>query len=215
MRAEADNTLICFAVAEEARPFQRRAAGLPGVRVLVTGMGRQNAEAALGAWLAHAQPAQVLGCGFAGALDVALEVGQVLFETEVPSGLRAMLLSAGARKARFWCADRVAVTPEEKRALRKSTGADAVEMESAALRALCANRGIPFATVRVISDAAEDALPLDFNLLMTPDGQLSYGKLAGALACKPMTVLALWQWHKRLRGAASALADVLMRVIST
>ena len=160
--------LVCFAVKEEAAPFRRK---LPaGVETLVTGMGAAAAERAVQAKLAERPWSLVLTCGFAGGLNPALRPETVVFEADPDFPLRQALLDTGAVAARFHCAARVAVTAAEKTALRAATGADAVEMESAIIRRLSRERGLPSATVRVISDAAYEELPLDFNALMKPDG---------------------------------------------
>ena len=67
----------------------------------------------------------------------------------------------------------VAVTPSGKVAMRKQTGAIAVEMESA-LRCFCdgaAEWGVPFFCVRAVSDTAADSLPLDFNQFRDAEGR--------------------------------------------
>jgi adenosylhomocysteine nucleosidase len=206
-------SLVCFALKEEAAPFRRFAGGRRQVDVLVTGIGKRNAERALREYLASHKPARVLSCGFAGGLSSQLAPGMVVFAAAGQPELEAELAKAGAQRARFHCAERVAATAEEKRALRQSTGADAVEMESHALGALCAESHIPFAIVRVILDAVDEDLPLDFNRLMTPEQGISYSRLAAALAKSPGKIGGLLKLRKQGRAAAEALARVLVKLV--
>jgi len=94
------------------------------------------------------------------------------------------------------------------------TGADAVEMESAAIHAVCAEKNIPCMTVRVISDAAHEDLPLDFNALAKPDRSIAFGKLAWAIAKSPSKIGALMELRKKTNFAAKQLAAVLEKIIS-
>jgi len=261
------NLLVCFALKEEAAPFRKIAAGTAAAAqaasILITGIGRQNAEKSVREFLAGhsggasvpasrsqdapasqarlvsslAPPTLVLTCGFAGALNPDLKPGEVVFEltdrrgefhepqTEKESGarnalpsessspLREKLLAAGAKPAKFFCADRIATTVAEKKKLRAETGVDAVEMESGAIHAICRERGIPCATIRVISDTANEDLPLDFNALSKPDLSLDYGKLAWAIARSPGKISALLKLQKQTRFAAERLADILGKII--
>ncbi len=200
---------MCFALPEEAKGFQRR--NLSAVRVVVTGMGRANTERALAAALMETNPGLVLTCGFAGGLDPALALNTVLFETK-DTALAERLSGAGLRAARFHCASRMAVTAAEKASLRRETGADAVEMESAHVHRLCLERGLPCATVRVISDTADEDMPLDFNRLTTPEMKMHFGRLALAIGKSPTKIAALLRLQRQTAAAARALADALARL---
>jgi len=205
--------LVCFAVKEEARPFQKACAGRGEVSVLVTGMGRANAENAIRRALQSEKPKLVLTCGFAGGLRPGLETGAVLYEADANRELEQPLETAGARKARFTFSERIATTAAEKRALWQQTNADAVEMESRTICAVCRENRIPSATVRVVLDTAEKDLPLDFNELMTTAHKMSYAKLAASLLKSPGKVAGLLQLQKQSGLAAEKLAVVLTRFI--
>ena len=225
-------SLICFALKEEAAPFRKMATSKPGLSVLITGIGRQNSEKSVRDFLAASSTDLVLTCGFAGGLNPDLKLGAVVFEVAntplAPSlslqggervsartgeGLSSKLLATGARPAKFFCADRIATTVAEKKKLRDETGADAVEMESAAIHALCREHGIFCATVRVISDTANEDLPLDFNALARSDQSLDYGKLFMAIAKSPGKIRALLKLQTQTRFAAEQLAEVLAGIL--
>ncbi len=204
--------LVCFALKEEAIPFRKLAAGRADVHILISGIGTKNAEATVSAFLNNCRPRSVLTCGFAGGLNPQLVTGDAVFATE-DTGLREKMVHAGARPAKFVCSSRIAVTVKEKSELRRTSGADAVEMESEAIHAICRAKGIPCATVRVISDTANEDLPLDFNRLAKADANLHYGKLAVAIAKSPGKISGLLRLQKNCRLAADRLAAVLAEVI--
>jgi nucleoside phosphorylase len=209
---EVRKILVCFAVKEEARAFQKLGSASSDVQVILVGMGKRNAERAIRAALAKERPKLVLSCGFAGGLRPELTTGTVVFAADPETGLEAALLAAGAKPARFHCADRVVATAEQKRALREATGADAVEMESQVICAVCREQKIPSATVRVILDTASEDLPLDFNQLMTANQRMNYSKLALALAKSPGKVGMLLRLQRQAEAAAGKLAEVLGRI---
>jgi adenosylhomocysteine nucleosidase len=205
-------TLVCFAVKEEAVPFQKLIRSRVGVKVLTTGMGRQNTLKNIKAALEDG-PAAVLTCGFAGGLKPELETGTVLFFAPAENPWQEALREAGARPGKFHCADRVAVTVAEKRMLWQTTGADAVEMESGFICEICREQHIPVVVVRVILDDASEDLPLDFNRLLDNEQRLDPVKMAVALAKAPTQLPALLRLQKQSRAAAQTLAGVLSRVI--
>ena len=203
-----ERVLFCFAVEQEAKFVSHS-----GREILITGIGRENAERALRQTLERRPPQAVLTCGFAGGLNPLLTSGAVVFSTDEDAGLTPALRAAGACPVRFHCSDRVATTAEEKRSLWETTGADAVEMESGIIRAFCRTQGIPSATLRVISDAAQETLPLDFNVFMTADQKLNYGKLILALLGSPRKIPAILRLQRQTQRAAKNLAQVLSQII--
>lgn len=208
--AELKPALVCFAMQEEAGAFEKLR-GAAVLEILVTGIGKENSRRALLAELERRTPAFVLTCGFAGGLNPALAVGDVLFATDDPS-LRAKLTATAARPARFFCATAIATKAAEKLELRRATNADAVEMESEVIHEICRGRGIPCGTVRAISDPAGESLPLDFNQLSKPDQSLDFGKLAWAIAKSPGKISALLRLQRQSKLAAQRLAEVLRAV---
>lgn len=201
--------LYCFALKQEARFVSK-----PAEAILITGMGPRNAERTLLAALSRVRPQCVFSCGFAGGLNPALAGGTVVFSAPEAGAWFEPLRAAGAEPATFHTSDRVAVTIEEKRRLRQTTGADALDMESGVIARVCLERGIPSVILRVISDSALEDLPLDFNRMMTGDHRLHYGKLCASLMRSPGKVGALLRLSRRTRAAAKALGGVLGRMES-
>jgi adenosylhomocysteine nucleosidase len=205
--------LITFAIPIEARPFQHRLAQPhPVIHLTLTGIGQRNAEAAIRKAITRISPKLVLSCGFAGALDPDLQSGAVLFDADDAFPLADGLQTAGARRARFHCANRIVGTANQKRALRQQSGADAVEMESGVIRRICAEAGIPSATVRAISDTASEDLPLDFNRYLDDMNRLRFAKMAAAILLSPSRLRASIQLQRQSQQAALNLAETLLRV---
>jgi adenosylhomocysteine nucleosidase len=205
------HTLVCFALSQEARPFCRRIGPSAGIATLVTGIGRRNATQSVERFLADARPGRVFTCGFAGALNPALPVGTVCGTAADPE-LARQLTAVGVRPTIFYSSDRMLIWAGEKGQLHTATGAEAVEMESAAIHEVCARRGIPCATLRVISDGAHEDLPLDFNALSNSDHSLNYPRLALAVLRSPGKIPALRRLQQQTKHAAEQLAEALVKL---
>jgi adenosylhomocysteine nucleosidase len=207
------STLVCFAVREEAKFFKVPPERVKGVDLLITGMGARNAKWALEKALQRTPAALVLTCGFAGGLNPGLPGGALLYADEEGTGIGAILADLGASPGSFYCESRILTSAREKNELWRRTGADAVEMESGVIREICRQRQIPSATVRVISDAAAEELPVDFNALLTEKMEIHYGKLAWLLARSPARVRGLLQLQQRTKAAAQKLGQALQELL--
>lgn len=201
--------LVCFAVKEEAKFFKPPA----DCKVLIHGMGRRNAYAALDKYLAQEKPTGIITCGFAGGLNPALEAASIVYDMDEGSPWEKALLASNGKLARFHCAARVAITANEKYKLWQTTNTDAVEMESDTIREMARRNGIPSATIRVISDSAHQNLPLDFNRLLTPDHRVDFAKLAARLIFSPRKVAELLRFQSQTIAAAQSLGAFLEKLL--
>lgn len=205
--------LVCFAVKEEASGLSAMADPQVSCAIEITGMGLRNASNAIHAALEYWRPQSVITAGFGGGLDPTLPRGTVVYDPDDELRIEAKLKELAARPATFHCAPRIAVTTAEKSELRRQTGADVVEMESAIIRAACRQAGVPSGTIRVISDAAQDDLPLDFNALMTTTDRIDWWQFARTLLGKPAAIPRLMEFQRHTRAAARNLGRVLAEVI--
>ena len=148
---------------------------------------------------------RVVSIGFCGALDPALRIGDIVVSGEVPEELGASFVQGDVLSV-----DRVAITAAEKGELRASTQAAVVEMESAAVARKAREWEMPFGCVRVVSDVADENLPLDFNRYRDADGRFSRTRIALAAMGHPFTVLpGLLRLDRNCRLAAERLGEFL------
>jgi len=160
--------------------------------------------------------AVVLSTGFCGGLDPMLRPGDVFIAGEIieaATGARFPTLPLRdcpqARHGLLWSQDRVAATAEEKAQIRRR-GPDAVDMEAAAVAAEAARRRVPFHCVRVVSDAADGSLPLDFNAFRDAEGRFSRSRITLFVLLHPSRVMPLLRFRRECRRAANRLGEFLV-----
>jgi hopanoid-associated phosphorylase len=144
----------------------------------------------------------VISIGICGGLDSTLEVGACVIASDVAAGSKRYAADAewvhrlsarlpDARVAAVAGTDAMLISPEQKLALRSSTGAIAADMESHIAAEFAASRGFPFAVLRVVSDDASHALPPAVLKAMKPDGGVDISAIIGSLLRKPLQLPAL------------------------
>ncbi|HVM98685.1 MAG TPA: hypothetical protein VMT68_00610 [Caulobacteraceae bacterium] len=186
----------------------REAKILTGAPVVVGGgdtpglIGRLEAELRGGV-------AGVVSFGLCGALDPALEVGDLVigeavaddaerFAADPAWAARIGVLLPAAKVGVFARAEKPVATVEEKAELRARTGADAVDLESYAVARLAGFFGVPFAVVRAVSDDAARALPHAAQVGLGADGRPAIGPVMASLRANP------WQLGALIRTALEA-----------
>lgn len=231
--------LVTFAVEAEFAPWRKRRGfekiakgraqffhariGDGDVNVLLTGVGARAAwrEAIKVMWGGKVDIC--ISSGLAGALRPEYHLGEVLAAREVQSVRRKQVVAADRQLVRlaeeqgaravdsFYSADQVIGLASEKRELGRR--ADAVEMESAEVLYEAAAFGAKGIAIRGISDRADQALPIDFNRVMTRTGEVSIPRVLGEMVRHPLSAAALVSFAKQGRVAAEKLAAFLDRYV--
>lgn len=188
------------------------AAALPKkYRVVVGGVGFQQAGTSAAEAIQRYRPDLVLSVGTCGALDPAMEVGQVFYASRILSTVGQFdcvaLEGAGAV---LYSQDRVATTVADKKALR-AKGAAMVDMESAVIARECAKAGIRFGALKAVSDLAAEDLPVDFNRYRRADGSFKNAQIAIAGILK---IAALIRLQRQAKLATKRLGEAVENAIA-
>jgi adenosylhomocysteine nucleosidase len=190
---------------------------LNGVQIVMVanGPGPKLAGAAVDVVKEHESMDTLVSIGFCGGLQPSLRVCDIFVATEVV-GVAPALMPASRKSfktGKLLSIDRVVSAAGEKADLGKA-GADAVEMEAAAVADRAKAYKIPFYAVRVVTDTSDQGFPLDFNQMRSRlggnAGRFSRARILAAALRKPATVIPeLIKLNKRTKRAAQALGDFL------
>ena len=176
------------------------------------GIGAAAARRAAEAVIALYAPAVIYSAGFAGALDAGLKVGDIVQPARVINAGDGSSISIGQGAGVLVSFGAVA-SPDQKAKLRESFGAQAVDMEAAAVARAAEVRSVQFAVVKAISDEFDFTFP-SMERFVDSDGRFLEGRFALFAAVRPW----LWPQVARLAGdsrrASRALCDWL-RVMSS
>jgi len=183
--------------------------GVPVVMV-ANGPGPKLARDAVDAAKENESMDGLISTGFCGGLNQALRACDIFVATEIV-GIAAALMPSSSRPfqtGKLLSMDRVVSSAAEKADLSKQ--ADAVEMEAAVVAQRAREWGVPFYSIRVVTDTSEETFPLDFNRMRSEDGRFSRSKIIAAALRSPARVVPeLIKLNKRTKRAAQALGDFL------
>lgn len=174
------------------------------------GIGAEAARRAAEAVISLYAPQVIYSAGFAGALDARLKVGHIVQPWRVVNagdGSSSNLERGDSVLVSFGSV----ASPEQKARLRDSFGAQAVDMEAAAVARSGELRGVEFAVVKVISDEFDFKFP-SMERFVDSSGQFLEGRFAMYVAVRPW----LWPQVVRLarnsRRASLALCESLSKI---
>ena len=189
-----------------------------GALLAVSGIGQVAAQRAALA-LIQAGASALITFGMAGGLDPSLKAGSVVLPCELISvdGTRFAACQSWRERVAAAVSPLRAVsegslltsarpidTPADKAAAFHSSGAAAVDMESAAVAQVAADHQLPFIAVRVIVDTAADRLPQTV-VNASRAGRLRIGRLLAGLVVAPGEIAGLIRLTQRYRIAMRSL----------
>jgi adenosylhomocysteine nucleosidase len=177
------------------------------------GIGAQAARRATEALIQEVRPGRVISVGFAGALDAAMKVADVLEPGLVVNAADGARTETGSGQGTLVSYSAVA-DRDQKQRLAKAYGAIAVDMEAAAVAQGAQVHGAEFGALKVISDAAEFTMP-PVERFISGDGQFRSAGFAAHVAMRPWlwgrTVVLAQNGARASRALCATIEDYLKR----
>ncbi len=159
----------------------------------------------------------VILCGLAGSLREQFPAGSAWEALAVlDEGGRRLepTLRHTHRGAVLSSSPRTLATPEAKRAWAEATGADLVDLESAAFARAAAARGWQWAVVRGVSDGPTGALPHDVDEWVDEHGRTRMTAVLRAVAARRVRAADLRRLRAESASAMCAAAELIRSMLA-
>jgi len=171
------------------------------------GMGPEAARRAAEAIISLYQPELVISTGFAGGLDPALQAGHTLTPRHVIDACDGSRTDSGTGEGVLVSFETIADV-EQKARLAKAYGAQAVDMEAAAVARAAEAHGVRFLACKVISDANDSRMP-PIGRFIGEAGRFQAVKFIAYVAFRPWLWGRVQQLARHSVIAAGKLCDAL------
>jgi adenosylhomocysteine nucleosidase len=180
--------------------------------LICAGVGPEAARRATEAIIQEVRASHILSVGFAGALDPALRVGEVIEPRTVINAGDGARTDTGRGQGTLVSISTVA-GHEQKEKLRDAYSAAAVDMEAAAVAQGAELRGVRFGALKVVSDEAGFVMP-PVEKFVEADGDFRAARFVLHVAVRP------WLWRSTIAlarnsaRATNALCAALKQYLS-
>jgi adenosylhomocysteine nucleosidase len=205
----------------ELRPVVRRLARrhVHDVVARPLGVGPEVAAEATGRLLEATEVDHVVVVGVAGAVDAGLHIADVVVPEVVVDGRDGSRHHPaplpGTTGAGTLLTTEGLFTGGDVLAAHRRDGVTAVDMETAAVAAVCERLGVRWSVVRAISDRLADETVVDGDLaLLRPDGRADLGAVCRVVVRRPRTVLRLARLGRDTSRAAAAAAAAAVDAVA-
>jgi adenosylhomocysteine nucleosidase len=193
--------------------------GLRPVVAIVTGMGTALATAGVEQLLASTEVERVVVVGITGAVHDETPIGTLVRPEVVVDGAsgteyRPDPLGSGTPHGTMWTSDSLITDPDTLAGLR-GDGVVSLDMETAAVAAVCQRRGTPWSVIRAISDRATDgSVDEEVFRLSNQDGTPNAKAVAAYLVKHPGRIPAMARMAKGARLATERAVEEAISAVS-
>ncbi|MBI2981282.1 MAG: hypothetical protein HYY44_03120 [Deltaproteobacteria bacterium] len=165
---------LIYALDDEIKPFLKKNRGGSPLLLCRCGIGMGNAHEATENLIDTHHPDFIVSAGYAGGLREGLKSGDIVLPTEIrcespdrfqPEPVLRDRLKNAIQKLKLPFHEGALLTvfnplklPEQKKEAGKK-GAMAVDLETAAIAAVCSKKSVPFVALRVVFDPVEMEAP--------------------------------------------------------
>jgi adenosylhomocysteine nucleosidase len=201
--------------------------------LVTTGMGLTRAMDGTRALLAAASPHLLVSFGIAGAVHDDLRIGDVTVAGKtclLDQGLLGPFWPLASFSKEAWNAAVKVLQPDGARLMAGTAittrGSQVVpepleemthpilEMETAGIAQVAAERGVPLISIRSISDGPQAPIPFDLEAILDEKYNLRMGKMLIMVLRKPSIIFQFRQMEQNSRVAADHAAKVLFAALS-
>lgn len=194
----------------------------PDMSICLSGMGYNNSLNAAAALIKHGAEALV-SWGVAGGINEELHSGDLLIANKVitsggefqcqPRWQEQLLVELTSTDFRvfnssLYSGDRMVASRKDKRRLCEKSGADAVDMESAAIAELAQKMELDFIVLRAIADEAVTSLPPAVTRHTTMLGRPRPIRFAFSLLLRPSQISSLLILGRAYKKALTTLQTI-------
>ena len=209
---------VTFALPAESPDFQRLLGDrTQNVSILHTGVGERICRERIGPFLQSHNFEFLISSGFAGGVDPALQLGDLLLAENFSDArlLERARVVLASPVGQLVTAGAVIESEKDRQQFALQNGAVAVDMETEFIAQACAARRLPMLSLRVISDTAAAPFPAPPSVLFDIEEQKTDAwRLARYFVKHPARIAKLIRFARQIAIARAHLTAALVALVA-
>jgi adenosylhomocysteine nucleosidase len=184
-----------------------------------TGVGQKHCLLRMNQFLKCEQPDFLISSGFAGGVREDLQVGDLILaenfsDRQLLAKAEQILTGRSVGIVKMFTAATIIDSLAERNEIARANGAAAVDMETAAIATVCAAKGVPMLSLRVITDSLQHPLPAPPPVLFNIERQRTdLVTLLGHLLRHPGTGRPLFNFWRQIARAREVLTNGIIALL--